>query len=178
MIFLRSLVYNIYFYLMTLVLCLLILPLMLVPTTRYISAEQLILNTARLWSFCGIWGLRVICGTRLEIRGRENLMASGAIIAAKHQSVLEIMALCTLVTKPTFINKRELFWVPMFGWYMWKSGQIPVDRKGRGNVLVALGERVNAAIAKGRHILIFPEGTRRPVGPSRAINMALPRFMA
>ena len=83
---------------------------------------------AELWGRVSVWLLRVVCGTKVEFRGLENLPKGALIVAAKHQSTWETFALLKLFDDFTFIVKRELMWIPIFGWCMWKGGMVPVDR--------------------------------------------------
>ncbi|MDN3721173.1 lysophospholipid acyltransferase family protein [Roseibium salinum] len=108
--------------------------------------------------------MRVLAGIKVEIRGRENLPEGGLIAAMKHQSAWETVALIPLFSSPTFILKRELRWIPIFGWYTAKFRQIPINRGRRSEALKAMMQAAKEAIAEGRQILIFPEGTRRPAG--------------
>jgi 1-acyl-sn-glycerol-3-phosphate acyltransferase len=85
-------------------------------------------------------------------------------VAAKHQSAWETMALVLFFPKPSFILKRELLWVPLFGWHLMKADQIPIDRGDRQKALAAIAEGTRRAVRRGRQIMIFPEGTRRKVG--------------
>ena len=82
----------------------------------------------------------------------------------KHQSAWETVGLVPLFPRPTFILKRELRWIPIFGWYTAKFDQIPINRGKRSEALAAMVAAAKETIAKKRQILIFPEGTRRPVG--------------
>lgn len=156
MIFLRSVAFNVAFYGFTLFIGLFGLPLLL--------TERGSLSVARTWSYVSIWLLRVIAGLKLDIRGRENMPDGPFIVASKHQSAFETIALVTLVPIPTFILKRELMWIPFFGWFLNRSGMIPVNRGARAAALKAMGECARQAMAKNRQIIIFPEGTRRMVG--------------
>lgn len=118
------------------------------------------------WARSMLWLYRVICGIGEDVRGRENIPDGPLLVAAKHQSAWETLRLVSLFERPTFILKRELLWVPLFGWYLWKFGQIPVDRGKRSKALAGMTERARRAAAEGRQIIIFPEGTRRaPLAP-------------
>lgn len=86
------------------------------------------------------------------------------IIAAKHQSTFETFALLKLFDDFTFIVKRELMWIPIFGWCMWKGRMIPVDRGAGSQALIEMTERAMREIRTGRQLVIFPEGTRRAAG--------------
>ena len=108
--------------------------------------------------------LRVIAGTRCEVRGRENIPTGGCLVAAKHQSMFETFALLPLVPFPTFVLKRELRSIPLFGRYTVVTGMIHVDRDKGATALRALAARAREELAKERQIIIFPEGTRRPPG--------------
>lgn len=116
------------------------------------------------WGRSSLWLLRVIAGTRSVITGQENIPPGPILVASKHQSFWEVIALLPYVEKPTFILKKELMRIPVFGWYARRMGMIPVDRKRRGAVLPSLLSEVRAAIEDGRQIIIFPEGTRAAPG--------------
>jgi 1-acyl-sn-glycerol-3-phosphate acyltransferase len=112
--------------------------------------------------------MRVVCGTRVEIRGLEHLaqgrLKGPFIVAAKHQSTWETFALLRLFDDFTFIVKRELMWIPIFGWCMAKGRMIPVDRGAGAQALADMTARAREEIQTGRQLVIFPEGTRRSPG--------------
>jgi 1-acyl-sn-glycerol-3-phosphate acyltransferase len=153
----RSVIFNLLFYLTLVVYLAAALPTLLLPY-RYL------IGVARAWARTNLWLLRVVCGIKADFRGLERIPRGGAIIASKHQSMWETFALLTLVDDPTFILKRELMWIPLFGWFLWKAEMIPVNRGARGPALAAMTERAKAEVQRGRQIIIFPEGTRRPPG--------------
>jgi 1-acyl-sn-glycerol-3-phosphate acyltransferase len=78
--------------------------------------------------------------------------------------VWETFTLVTLFDDPAYVFKRELMWIPVFGWYAWKSDMIPIDRAARGGALAGMIARAKAEFARGRQIIIFPEGTRTAPG--------------
>lgn len=153
----RSVIFNLLFYLTLVVYLAAALPTLLLPY-RYL------IGVARAWARTNLWLLRVVCGIKADFRGLERIPQGGAIIASKHQSMWETFALLPLVDDPTFILKRELMWIPLFGWFLWKAEMIPVNRGARGPALAAMTERAKAEVQRGRQIIIFPEGTRRPPG--------------
>jgi 1-acyl-sn-glycerol-3-phosphate acyltransferase len=108
--------------------------------------------------------LRLICGLHCEFRGVEKIPQGAVLVASKHQSLWETFALIKILKDPAYILKRELLWIPFFGWCAWKAGMIPVDRGARSQALNAMTERARQEIAKGRQIIIFPEGTRKAPG--------------
>ena len=153
----RSVIFNLLFYLTLVVYLAAALPTLLLPY-RYL------IGVARAWARTNLWLLRVVCGIKADFRGLERIPRGGAIIASKHQSMWETFALLTLVDDPTFILKRELMWIPLFGWFLWKAEMIPVNRGARGPALAAMTERAKAEVQRGRQIIIFPEGTRKAPG--------------
>jgi 1-acyl-sn-glycerol-3-phosphate acyltransferase len=150
----RSILFNILFYLNLVVLLLVALVTLVLPC-------RAVLKMAETWGRVSVWLLRVVCGTRIELRGLENLPKGALIVAAKHQSTWETFALLKLFDDFTFIVKRELMWIPIFGWCMWKGGMIPVDRGAGSKVLEEMTARARQEIRSGRQLIIFPEGTRR-----------------
>ena len=152
----RSLLFNLLFYLNTLVWLVIALPTFVMP-------YHAILWVAKTWGLTNLFLLRVICGIDYEIRGRENIPPGALIAASKHQSAWETFALLHLFESPTFIMKRELQWIPIFGWLTIKGRMVPVDRRKGSQALVAMAERARTELARGRQLIIFPEGTRRPV---------------
>jgi len=108
--------------------------------------------------------LRTVGGIGCEVRGREKIPRGSIIVASKHQSAWETFALLPLFDNPLFIVKRELMWIPIFGWLMRKGRMVPVDRGAGSQALIAMTERARIELAEGRQLIIFPEGTRRPAG--------------
>jgi 1-acyl-sn-glycerol-3-phosphate acyltransferase len=154
---LRSLVFNAGFYLWTLVIGLYGAPLLLAPP-RYV------MEFGRLWAAGALGLLAWTVGLRHEIRGVENLPAGAAIIALKHQSAWDTVILPVMFRHPAIVIKHELAWLPIYGWYAVRAGGIPVDRGAGASALKRMMVRARRAVAEGRPIAIFPEGTRTAVG--------------
>jgi 1-acyl-sn-glycerol-3-phosphate acyltransferase len=154
---LRSVAFNICFYLNTLVFLIIALPTFFLP-------YQAIVEVAKAWGRVNLVLLRVIAGVDFELRGREKIPPGAVIVASKHQSAWETFALLHLFDSPTFIMKRELQWIPIFGWLTIKGRMVAVDRRAGSQALVQMAERARVELARGRQLIIFPEGTRRPVG--------------
>ena len=153
----RSLLFNILFYLNLLAHFCVAFPTLVMP-------RRAILNVVRSWAGSNLWLLRIVCGITVELRGLEKIPPGSLLVASKHQSVWETFALFPLFADPAFIVKRELMWIPFFGWYAWKAGMIPVDRGARSQALAAITVLARLELARKRQIVIFPEGTRRPPG--------------
>ncbi|HYF53726.1 MAG TPA: lysophospholipid acyltransferase family protein, partial [Salinarimonas sp.] len=96
---------------------------------------------------------------------RERIPAGGLIVASKHQSLWETFALFTVFDDPCYILKRELMWIPIFGWFTIKGGMVPINRRGGATALAAMNARARHEVReRRRQIIIFPEGTRRAPG--------------
>jgi 1-acyl-sn-glycerol-3-phosphate acyltransferase len=157
LIFLRSLLFQTSFYAWTLLCAVLGLPFMLLTPLS-------MMRFGTEWSRVTLWLLRVTVGLTHEVRGRENLPAGPALIAMKHQSAWDTFAVPILFPLAAMVIKRELGYVPFYGWYALKAGMIPIDRKGGAKTLKAMIEACKDRMARGRSVLIFPEGTRSAVG--------------
>jgi len=153
----RSLAFNALFYLVLLGYFVVALPTLLLPRWG-------ILRLARHWAHTNLWLLRVVCRIDVDWRGIEKIPRGAVLVAAKHQSAWETFALLTVLAEPTFILKRELLWIPFYGWFAQHAGMIPVERGGGKPALVAMTARAREALLEGRQIVVFPEGTRRPPG--------------
>ena len=162
----RSLLFNLAFYLNLIAWSLAILPTLVMP-------RKAIIRVAQTWARSNLWLMRVIVGTKVEVRGHERIPRGGLLVAAKHQSFWKTFALATLFDDPVFILKRELIWIPFFGWYLWKAGMVPVNRKAGSLALVEMNRRAREEVGRGRQILIFPEGTRRPPGAEPAYKFGI-----
>src|SRR5712672_3420221 len=156
-IFLRSLLFNVLFYLLLAFWVIVGLPTLLMPRWGAVLI-------AKTWARSSIWLMRVVCNTKVEYRGVEKIPQGPLIVASKHQSMWETFALLQFFDAPLFIYKRELAWIPFFGWYLMKSKMIGVDRKGGMRSLMEMARRAPKEIRSGRQLIIFPEGTRTPVG--------------
>jgi 1-acyl-sn-glycerol-3-phosphate acyltransferase len=156
-IFLRSLIYNVLFYLLLICWLIVAIPTVVMPRTA-------ILTVAKLWSRQSTWLLRIVCNVKVEFRGVDKIPKGPLVVASKHQSMWETFALLQLFDQPLYILKRELTRIPFFGWYLIKAGMISVDRRAGGRALLKMVRQASEEVRNGRQLIIFPEGTRRPVG--------------
>ena len=133
------------------------------------------MGVVRRWVQMSLWLLWAICGARVEFRGLEHLPQGACIIAPKHQSFLETFAIIAAVPEFTYILKKELIAIPAFGWWLKATSQIVLDRAKRGSAIAAMQRGVKQRLAEGRKIIIFPEGTRKPIGapPAYKIGVAI-----
>jgi 1-acyl-sn-glycerol-3-phosphate acyltransferase len=156
-IFLRSLIFNVLFYLN--------LILFLVGGSFYfVLPRRFAIGALKLWASTSVWLLRVTCGTEMEVRGRENIPKGGALVAGKHQSLWETFAILPLLDDPCVVLKKELTFIPLFGWFALKFRMIAVERSGGAAALRKLLARGVEELKAGRQIFIMPEGTRAAPG--------------
>jgi 1-acyl-sn-glycerol-3-phosphate acyltransferase len=123
---------------------------------------------ACIWSRYCMWAARRIAGIHLRRVG--SAPAGPVIIAFKHQSAFETVAVPSLFDWPAVVMKAELMRIPVWGWIARRHGSIPVERDGSASALRAMMRAAEAAIAEAREIVIFPEGTRVPVGEAPALK--------
>lgn len=166
MIVLRSFVFNVLFYIVMVLWMIAMIPTFVLP-------RGVLREAVRAWAHTSLWLLRVVTGTHVVWRGLERIPKGGFIVASKHQSLWETFALLTIFADPVFVMKRELMWIPFFGWYAWKAQSIGINRKGRSAALADLAIRSEAALAEGRQIVLFPEGTRRAAGAPPAYKYGI-----
>jgi 1-acyl-sn-glycerol-3-phosphate acyltransferase len=155
--FVRSTLFMVWFAAVSAALAVLFLPALILP-------RRITVWMSKRWSRLVFLGLRVLAGTRFELRGTRP--ANGVLVASKHMSMWDTLALYLVLDDPAVVLKRGLTWVPFYGWYISKAGSIPIDRGGGAQALRAMAGAAKRMIAQGRSILIFPEGTRkRPDAP-------------
>jgi 1-acyl-sn-glycerol-3-phosphate acyltransferase len=152
----RSLIFVALFYLWTALVAVACTPILLGPTR---------------WTFAmfHFWGRGVvrllpICGIRVEIRGQPFIPQGAALVAPKHQCMLDVFAQFTWLPAPVFVMKQELAWIPWFGWYARKAGAIIIDREGGSRTMRQVIREGTARFAQGRQVITFPEGHRQPPG--------------
>jgi 1-acyl-sn-glycerol-3-phosphate acyltransferase len=160
---LRSLLFNTLFMTSLVVVGLGCLPVLLVsrPAARQVSL---------LFGRWLLWLARHLVGLSVDLRGRQYISCEPTIYAAKHQSALETFVLSLVLRQADFVVKRELLMVPVAGWFIAAQGAVPVDRGGGARALKAMLRHARASVAKGRSIVIFPEGTRTEPGAERAYH--------
>ena len=167
MLFLRSLVFQCLFYICTVLLMLVWLP------TLVTGRRGLVQELGRQWGRTTLWLLEKICGLKHEIRGLENIPKGAMIVAAKHQSTWDTFTLPIFFPDFSYILKRELVFLPLFGWYLLRSEQIAIDRAKGRKALPQLISKAKALFAQDRQLFIFPEGTRRPAGAPPAYKFGV-----
>jgi 1-acyl-sn-glycerol-3-phosphate acyltransferase len=166
MILVRSLLFGVAFYLNTMLWLVAIIPTLVMP-------RMAIVRVAQEWGRFSLLLLRIIVGTRVEYRGLDRIPPGGLLVAAKHQSLADVLALLPTVRDPAFILKRELTFIPIWGWLAMKAGMISVDRSKGASAVADMNSRALQEVRRGRQILIYPEGTRRPPGAEPAYKQGV-----
>ena len=157
MIFIRSLIFSLLQLLITPVFTLLaIFSFPFHPITRYRIISG--------WALSVLWLLRVLCGIRMEVRGAENIPAKPAILLCKHQSAWETIALQKVFPPQVWVLKRELLWLPFFGWGLAMTSPIAIKRSDGKGAVKQLLRQGKERLEMGFCVVIFPEGTRIPYG--------------
>lgn len=122
---------------------------------------------AKAWAKLSLFILDKFCGIKYEIRGRENLPAeNGFVVACKHQSMWETIVFHLIFDRPVYAWKKELLVIPFYGWFLRVMSGITIDRKGGAKALKQLLNDSKRYVEKKQNIVLFPQGTRTPVGES------------
>lgn len=124
--------------------------------TRYRLVSQ--------WAHFNLWWLEKTCGLRFQVEGAEHIHATPSIVMAKHQSAWETVALQTLFRPQTWVLKRELLWIPLFGWGLAMLEPIAIDRRAGRRAIDQVIAQGADRLARGVWVVIFPEGTRMAPG--------------
>jgi 1-acyl-sn-glycerol-3-phosphate acyltransferase len=119
---------------------------------------------AKIWAIVGLWMLKKLCGINHRIIGAQNLPKEGCIIACKHQSMWETIVMHLVLRRPVYAFKKELLKIPFYGWYLTVMSGITVNRNGGASALKDLIKQTKKYLALGQTIVLFPQGTRVPVG--------------
>lgn len=152
--FIRSTIFNICFYILTGISCILLLPTLILPRHIFLSV---VIGFCRTTAFLE----KYILGLTYEVRGRDNIPENGAyIIAAKHQSAYETLKLHLLFDDPAIVLKKELFNIPLWGWYLRKSDVIAIDRSSPKLAIKSIQDGSRHVASQNRPVIIFPQGTR------------------
>lgn len=116
------------------------------------------------WAKFVTWWLRITCGLKHEVIGIENVPEEPCVFACNHQSTWETITTQTFLPALAWVLKKELFKIPVFGWGLWATRPIAIDRQDRDTARDQVVRQGQEKIKEGRHVLIFPEGTRTAYG--------------
>lgn len=142
-------------------------PVMLGALISYDIGYRLV----NVWLYATVYGLKYICGISWKVEGAEHLPDRPCIVLAKHQSTWETLFLPMVMHHAVYVAKKALARIPIFGWTLYLMRFILIDRKSGRSAIAQMVEQSRSAIARGRSIIVFPEGTRRPVGAEPAYRI-------
>lgn len=157
MLAIRSLLFVALFYLWSVLVSLALTPMLLGP-------RRWMLSGFHVWSLGINALLKTVCGIRVEVRGVENIPQGAALVALKHQCMLDVFAQFSVLPAACFVTKKELMWIPFFSWFAKRARMIEVDRGGHSAALRKLVKDSKDRFAENRQVMIFPEGTRTAPG--------------
>jgi 1-acyl-sn-glycerol-3-phosphate acyltransferase len=121
---------------------------------------------AKTWAVVIVWMLKKLCKIDYKFVGLEKIPQEACIIACKHQSMWETIIMHLVLNRPVYAFKKELLKIPFYGWYLRIMSGITVDRKGRASALKDLIKQTKKYLAGGQSVVLFPQGTRTPIGAS------------
>ena len=121
---------------------------------------------AKVWAAVGLWVLKKLCKIDYEFIGLEKLPKEACIVACKHQSMWETIVMHLAFHRPVYAFKKELLKIPFYGWYLRVMSGITIDRKGGASALKDLIKQSKKYLSENQSIILFPQGTRVPVGAS------------
>ena len=172
MLVIRSLAFNATFYLNLIVQMIVFTPFF------FLAPRRKAWWVPRFWSRTSLRLQEWLAGTKSEISGLENLPDGPFILAPKHQSFWDTIAFFPYLSDPVYILKRELMWIPFFGWYLKKVKMIPINRGSRSKALKQALVEARKRMDDGRQLIIYPEGTRRPPGAEPAYKWGIAEIYA
>jgi len=119
---------------------------------------------AKLWTISVLFLARYLCGIKLRIEGQEHFPKESCVVMAKHQSAFETIIMPTLIPPYVWILKRELFYIPLFGWALWAIQTIGIRRGNPREAIKQVNTDGSTLLKQGKWVVIFPEGTRSNIG--------------
>ena len=168
MIAIRSFLFNVAFY------AAIIIEMIIFTPFYFLAPPKTAWWAPKFWARTNIWLQEKIVGTKFELSGEENLPRGSYILAPKHQSFFDAYAFLPWVPDALYILKRELQWIPLFGWYIIKMQMIPINRGSRSKALKqAVRDAKRHMTGRERQLVIYPEGTRRAAGAEPAYKWGI-----
>ncbi len=157
--FLRTILFNLLFYPGSILYATLMLPCLITVRSTHWGIHR--------WVYLYLWVMRIVLGLDYRVTLKGKLPQEPSIYASKHQSAWETIALWVLVPNALFVMKKELYWLPVIGWWIWRAGNIGINRGGGSATVKKLIKEAKQRSSEGYNLIIFPEGTRMPPGETR-----------
>ncbi len=161
MIYIRSLFANIFFYSTLAIGCI------FCPIVALLPKRATLFYWDKIMMPIALFFVKIFAGLKLEFRGTEHIAKTPVIYASKHESALETYAFTQAIPTLSYVLKKELTYIPLFGWAQYFYGMIPVDRKGGASAMKNMLKEVKKRINNNRPVVIFPEGTRCKPGTTK-----------
>jgi 1-acyl-sn-glycerol-3-phosphate acyltransferase len=165
MLLVRSLIFQAYFFASVIVFAVIVILCAPLP-------YRLRFAVARTWCRSMLWAGRAICGLDYVVEGRDNIPEEPSVIMIKHSTVFEAYAQLGVFPPQTWVVKRELMWIPIFGWGLALLKPIAIDRSAGGTAVTQVIQKGKRRLAEGIWVAIFPEGTRMPPGRTRKYGIS------
>lgn len=127
---------------------------------------------ARMWALLVMWLARIICGLSYRVIGTENIPDQSCVFFVKHSSAFETFGSLAIFPRSCWVLKRELLWVPFFGWTLIPLDSIAIDRAKGGAAVSQVIKQGKDRLARGINVVVFPEGTRMPVGKTKRYGIS------
>lgn len=172
MLILRSFAYNVAFYVA------IVFQMVFWTPFYFLAPRSYAWFVPKFWARTNMWLLDKIAGGKVDIVGAENLPKGSYILAPKHQSFLDAFSFVPMLPDALYILKRELMWIPLFGWYVARMKMVPVKRGDRSRALRDVVAKTLERMKEGRQLIIYPEGTRRPPGADPAYKYGIVELYA
>jgi 1-acyl-sn-glycerol-3-phosphate acyltransferase len=136
------------------------IPYMLLVNLLIVLPYRTRYKLMRSWNYIILWWLKVTCGISFKVDGLENVPDYPVVVMAKHQSTFETVALTVMLPPMSWVIKRELLFIPVFGWALYIMNPIAIDRKAGRKAVSQIIEQGRKRFEEGTSVLVFPEGTR------------------
>jgi 1-acyl-sn-glycerol-3-phosphate acyltransferase len=157
----RSILFDLVFYVSSALFAVFCLPILL-------GSPSFMRRSGAQWSRLVVWMFEVIVGTNWEVRGAARIPDGPVIYASKHQSAWDTVFFPYYLDEPAMVAKKELRWIPFYGWYAWRAEAIWIDRARGSKALRALIRGSRKTLREGRSIFMFPQGTRTMPGETQS----------
>ena len=161
MIYIRSLFANIFFYSTLAIGCI------FCPIVALLPKRATLFYWDKIMMPIALFFVKIFAGLKIEFRGTKHIAKTPVIYASKHESALETYAFTQAIPTLSYVLKKELTYIPLFGWAQYFYGMIPVDRKGGASAMKNMLKDVKKRIKDNRPVVIFPEGTRCKPGTTK-----------
>ena len=152
LIIIRSLIFNILFFLLSTIIGLLFFPVLM--------SKKLSVKISSIWAKITLYMLKNICSIKINITGLENYSTKKVIFAVRHESVLETILFLAYFPNIKYILKKELLYIPFYGLFVWRCGHIIIDRRGRASSIFLMLKKIKDNLSSIESVVIFPHGTR------------------